>query len=340
VILSCRRFLLPRPLILLAYLLVMFGLAVSPSPAAAAAAERAAVDSLVPHDRDDLLAIQTQVEEVIQKVLPCTVAVRVGSSSGSGVIVRPDGYVLTAGHVSGKPGQEVTVIFSDGRQVKGKTLGANHGADSGLIKLTGEGPWPFAEMGRSADLKRGEWCLALGHPRGYIRGRTPVVRLGRVEEVTERFIRTDCVLVGGDSGGPLFDMHGRVIGIHSRIGEPLEQNLHVPVDTYRDTWDRLARAEVWGSRLNPRLGITLDEQSKDCRIKEIIPGRAADRAGFKVGDIITQVDGQKIKNSEDLAARLGPNRSGDEVVVEVRRGEEVVSLKLPVGRRRRGPPRD
>ena len=195
-----RQFLLHRRLFLLAWLLVMFGLAASPSPAPAAEErsptkdnrQSAAVDTLIPHDREDLLAIQTQVEEVIRKVVSCTVAVSVGGSSGSGVIVRPDGYVLTAGHVSAEPGREVTVVFADGRRVKGKTLGANHGPDSGLIKITEEGPWPFAEMGRSADLKPGQWCVAIGHPRGYIRGRTPVVRLGRIQEGTDRLIRTDC----------------------------------------------------------------------------------------------------------------------------------------------------
>jgi serine protease Do len=347
VIALCRLFLLYRRPFLLVWLLVTFGLGASPS-AATAAEERiptqekrypAVLDTLIPQNRQDLLAIQLQVEEVITKVLPCTVAVRVGGSSGSGVIVRADGYVLTAGHVSAEPGRDVTLIFSDGRRVKGKTLGANHGPDSGLIKITEEGPWPFAEMGRSTDLKPGQWCVALGHPGGYKTGRTPVVRFGRVLEITDRFIQTDCALVGGDSGGPLFDMHGRVIGIHSRIGEDMKQNIHVPADTYRDTWDRLARAEVWGSRLNGRFGMKLDEESKNCRIKDIVPGLAADRAGFKVGDVITQVDGRKINNSEDLAAQLRRNRPPDEeVVVKVQRGEETVSLKLVVGRRGRRPP--
>ncbi|MCL6480244.1 MAG: trypsin-like peptidase domain-containing protein, partial [Firmicutes bacterium] len=74
------------------------------------------------------------------------------------------------------------------------------------------------------------------------------VRLGRVQWRNENLIRTDCTLVGGDSGGPLFDMHGKVIGIHSRIGPSLATNLHVPVNTYRQTWDRLAQGEVWGGR--------------------------------------------------------------------------------------------
>jgi serine protease Do len=266
----------------------------------------------------------------------------VGNASGSGVIVNEDGYVLTAGHVSERADREVTILLSDGRRVKGKTLGANRGMDSGLIKITDEGPWPFAEMGKSSELKPGQWCVATGHPGGYKPGRTPVVRLGRVLAVTDRVVQTDCALVGGDSGGPLFDLEGRVIGIHSRIGGPIFANLHIPVDTYQTTWDRLARAEVWGSQFGrgpngSYLGFQIDGESKDCRVSEVVSGAPADKAGFKVGDVITGLDGQKISNSEDLVSRLrrmGPR----EVSIEVLRGKETLTLKLVVSAGRRGRP--
>jgi serine protease Do len=194
-------------------------------------------------------------------------------------------------------------------------------------------------MARSADLKPGQWCIATGHPGGYKTGRTPPVRLGRVLNATDRLIQTDCTLVGGDSGGPLFDLQGRVIGIHSRIGGPITANIHVPVDTYRDTWDRLARAEIWGSRIGGRgptganPGLQVDGESKDCRVSEVVPGGPADKAGFKVADVITKFDGQKITNSEDLVVLIRRKRPGDEVAVEVLRGQEVVTLKLVLGRR-------
>src|SRR5205807_1727365 len=97
----------------------------------------------------------------------------------------------------------------------------------------------------SADLKKGQWVITVGHPGGFRPDRSPPVRLGRVIESTKSLVRTDCTIVGGDSGGPLFDMTGKVVGIHSRIGAPLSANIHVPVDTYRDTWDRLVKGEVW-----------------------------------------------------------------------------------------------
>src|SRR5262249_9497642 len=149
----------------------------------------AALEKPAPENLEDLKAIQAQVHDVVEKVLPCTVGVRVGGASGSGVIIHEDGYVLTAGHVSGQPDREATLLLSDGRRVKGKTLGANRDIDSGLIKITEGGKWPFVEMGQSAELKRGQWCVATGHPRGYIPNRPPPVRLGRVLDATNRLIR-------------------------------------------------------------------------------------------------------------------------------------------------------
>lgn len=307
----------------------------------------AVLEKPAPENVEDLQAIQAQVQAVVQKVLPCTVGVRAGSAWGSGVIVREDGYVLTAGHVSSQPNREVTLMLMDGRRVKGKTLGANHGVDSGLIKITEEGTWPFAPMGNSADLKPGNWCIAAGHPGGYKSGRTPVVRLGRVLNGTDRLIQTDCTLVGGDSGGPLFDLQGRVIGVHSRIGSPLTANIHVPVDTYRNTWERLTKAEVWGSRLDGRgrnsayFGLQIDTESKDCRVSEITLGAPADKAGFKVDDVITRFDGQKIASSEDLVVQARSKRPGEEITVEVLRDQQTVTLKLVIGRREgrpSGPP--
>ena len=95
--------------------------------------------------------------------------------------------MLTAGHVSGAPGRDVTVTLPDGKTVKGKTLGRNAVADSGLVKITEERDWSFVEMGDSGELQKGQWCIAVGHPGGYKPGRTPVVRLGRVHG-TGRFL--------------------------------------------------------------------------------------------------------------------------------------------------------
>jgi serine protease Do len=202
-----------------------------------------------PESIDDLKAIETQVQSVLAKIMPAVVGVRVGPAQGSGAIVTADGYVLTAGHVIGEPDRKAEVTLPDGRKLKAKTLGHNLGIDSGMVKIEGDQEWPHVEMGKSADVKKGQWVLAIGHPRGFNANRSPVVRVGRVLLVNPMFIQTDCPLVNGDSGGPLFDMTGKVIGINSRIGPKITENMHVPVDTYRQTWDRLAKGEKWGIKL-------------------------------------------------------------------------------------------
>jgi hypothetical protein len=113
-----------------------------------------------------------------------------------------------------------------------------------------KGPFPYVEMGTSAYMRTGQYCIAVGHPGGPKLNRGMVVRVGRILINNNSFLRTDCHLVGGDSGGPLFNMRGEVIGIHSRIGSSaMSENMHVPLDTYRQTWDRLVKGDSWGGIL-------------------------------------------------------------------------------------------
>jgi serine protease Do len=292
----------------------------------------AAFDKPVPQTVQDLRIIQERVKKVVAKVSPATVGIRFGNNAGSGVIVSKDGYVLTAGHISGEADRRVTVILPDGRRLKAKTLGSNRDYDSGMIRITDEGDWPFVEMGDSEKLKKGDWCLALGHPDGYKRGRSPVLRLGRVLSLGKKTIRTDCALVGGDSGGPLFDLSGKVIGIHSRIGSGLSFNIHVPVDTYRETWDRLVKGEVWGPT-RPYIGVILTPDAKECRIAEVKKGSPAEKGGLQPDDVVLRCDKKKIGDLEGLIDLIGRHKPGDELSLEVRRGTEIVNLKVVVGNR-------
>ncbi len=169
------------PRFLFAFLL---GLAVL-SPAHADS-RPAALDKPVPQNVKDLRTIQEQVRKVLDKAMPCTVGIRIGNVAGSGVIISKDGYVMTAGHISGKPHRKVLLYLSDGRKVDGETLGSDEDIDSGMIRITEKGDWPFAEMADGSNLKPGQWCVALGHPGSVKTGRTPVVRLGRVIRAAPR----------------------------------------------------------------------------------------------------------------------------------------------------------
>jgi serine protease Do len=291
----------------------------------------------VPETVDDLKQIQSHVKTVIDKVMPAVVNIKAGMGQGSGVIISEDGYVLTAGHVSQKPNKDCLITFPDGKSVKGKTLGWNKFIDSGLIKIVKEGKYPYCEMGKSAELHKGEWCMAIGHPGGFKEGRTPPVRVGRVLDAGPMLVISDCTLVGGDSGGPLFDMHGKVIGIHSRIDFSIKKNLHVPVDTYRETWDQLAEGLFWETKTVPgtaaaRLGLQADPKASDCKILKLDDGSPAEKAGLKINDIITQIDGKKITTFEDLQTEIGRRKPGDTVRLVVRRGDETLNVEAVLGK--------
>ena len=295
----------------------------------------AALGKPVPETVEDLLAIERQVRTVAEKVSPATVGLRVGRAQGSGVIVSKDGYVLTAAHVIGKPDRRVTIVLPDGREVAGKTLGLNHAIDAGLVKITEKGDWPHAEMGEIQTVDAGDWCIATGHPGGYRVGRTPVLRLGRVIMVRGSVVQTDCTLVGGDSGGPLFDMDGKVIGVNSRIGTSTAWNFHVPISAYSDDWDRLVAGEEFGLEDGPVavLGVSGDDHPDGCKVTEVARGYPAEDVGVRVGDIITRIDGQPIRGFDGLAQRVRQKRPGDDVTLEIVRGGETIRIEARLARR-------
>lgn len=300
-----------------------------------------------PESVADLRAMQERVKAVLKKAMPAVVAIIIrdpferGTAAGSGVIISEDGYVLTAGHISQTPNQECTLLLEGGKRVKGKTLGWHKRADAGLIKITTKGKYPHLEMGDSRKLNPGDWCLTVGHPGGYKPGRPPVVRLGRILFANRALIQTDTPLVGGDSGGPLFDMNGKVIGIHSWITDQISGNMHVPVNIYRDEWDRLVKGESWGTPLGgqrpPRsqayLGITFDPESDDLKIVEVYKGKAAEKAGLKAGDVIVKIDDQKLAHRRDLTRYLISKSPGDEITVEARRDGKPVKFRVTLTRR-------
>lgn len=283
----------------------------------------------------ELKAMEQHQQELAKKLISCTVGIVVGPAHGSGVIISEDGYVMTAAHVAGKPGRQATFILPDGRMAKGKTLGMHRTLDAGLMRITDKGPWPFVEKAEPDGIEVGAWCVATGHPGGFQEGRQPVVRIGRVL-LTDKFaINTDCTLVGGDSGGPLFDMSGKVIGINSRIGRPLTANMHVPIAAYHEAWDRLIKGEAWGHfpGTGPYIGVQGDPNSSLAKVARVRPKGPAQKAGLKPGDVIQKYGDKQITDFASLQMCVNDSKPGDKVTLEVLRGEKTVKLQLVVGKR-------
>ncbi len=307
-----------------------------------------------PEDLTELKALQATVKGVVDKCTPATVAVLFGSSAGSGVIVTEDGLVLTAAHVirdyeapkkgslEGRAlpftsGKKVTIRLHDGKEVEGKTLGINAGEDSGMVQITEKGPnngkWPFIPVvAKSSAVQKGQWVVSLGHPNGPKDGRSPVARLGRVQGTTKSILRSDCTLVGGDSGGPLFDLNGGVIGIHSRIGLPISQNIHVSTDQFKVDWDKMVAGD-WVDKPPPAkaaayFGVQFaDDDEEDAWLRDVFDGPAK-KGGLEPGDTITKFNETTVKSVKQFRKLLEGAKPGDKVKITVRRGIEIKSMTV------------
>jgi serine protease Do len=311
-------------------------------PVAVVASREALPEALrqeVPESMEALRAMEGHVCELVARVAPAVVAVRVGMAIGSGVVVSPDGLVLSAAHVGGEPGREVRFTFPDGRTARGQTLGMHHGMDAGLLRITDAGPWVHVDLAEADSGAVGDWVLALGHPSGFDAERPVLARLGRIIWRADGSIRSDCTLVSGDSGGPLFDMHGRVIGIHSRISESTAANFHAPIGAYVSNWERLARGDNWGARA-PRsrawVGLRGVDHPEGCQLDRVVEDGPAYRAGLRDGDLVTRLNGRPVADYESFIRELSQTRPGQQVTLEVRRDDEAWEVEVTVESRRRG----
>lgn len=313
-----------------------------PGLAAAAPGRPYVNDKKAPENRKDLEAIQTALTSVLGKARAATVCIDLGQGSGSGVIVSEDGLILTAAHVSGGVRKDVTVIMEDGKKLKAVTLGLNSETDAAMIRITEEGKYPFIEVDREDTARLGDWVFSLGHSGGFDKERGSVVRLGRLVRMAESTIQSDCTLIGGDSGGPLFDLQGRLIGIHSRVGQQLQVNMHVPTSVFVKNWDALLKSEFVGegpfakkpekgkgflglaSEAHPDGGLKVTKVGKDT---------PAAKADIREGDILLKLNGTDLKTREQLQETLKEMAEGDPLEFAATRDGKPLTFKLKLGAR-------
>ncbi len=275
----------------------------------------------------ELIRVQKKVQSVVAKNMEATVSLSDGLGAGSGVIVSEDGLILTAAHVIATA-RDYTVSFPSGRQAIARPLGKHMHADAAMLKMVDPGPWPFVEIGISSKVKTGDWAIVMGHSGGYELGRKPPVRTGRVLRRRAKQLVTDAVLIGGDSGGPLFNLEGELIGIHSSIGDTVAENRHVTIDTFHDSWDRLVKGDIWGKLPSlkreqpikrPVIGVTVDHAAPNAKITQVQPGSPADRIGIKAGDVVVEFDDVAISSSRQLVELIKRKEVGDICTITVRR---------------------
>lgn len=282
--------------------------------------------------------IEAAIQNVAARNRDACVAISDGVGFGSGVIVSSDGLILTAGHVMSTDLLEYEVYFSNGKSANARRLGRNLDVDSGMIKLDGRSDWPHVKIGASDDLEQGEWLVSLGHSGGFELGRKPPVRSGRLLAVKGHQLITDAVLIGGDSGGPLFNLAGELVGIHSSIGDAVSQNRHARIEEFLRDWDRLVKGDSWG-QLPPlvsndstvpkaELGVRVDLEAGRAKINFVKPGSPAARIGLRSNDVVIQFDGEIITDGRHLIRAVQKHVPADTCFIKIDRNDEILNLEV------------
>jgi serine protease Do len=267
-------------------------------------------------------------------------------AQGSGFIVSPDGLIMTNAHVV-KGAKEVTVKLTDRREYRAKVLGADAKTDIAVLKIDAKN-LPTLALGNTKDLKVGEWVLAIGSPFGFESTVTAGVVSAKGRSLPDDsyvpFIQTDVAVNPGNSGGPLLNTRGEVVGINSQIysrsGGYQGVSFAIPIDVAVQVKDQIVAT---GKATHARLGVAVQEvnqafadsfkldKPEGALVSNIEKGGPGDKAGLKAGDVIRKVDGQPIVSSGDLPAVIGQQTPGKKVTLEVWRQGERQELSAKLG---------
>ncbi len=265
---------------------------------------------------------------------------------GSGFIIDPNGVILTNNHVV-DGADEVTVHLTDKREFKAKVLGADPKTDIAVIKIEGK-DLPVVKLGKSENVKVGEWVAAIGAPFGLDNTVTAGIVSAKSRNLPDEqfvpFIQTDVAVNPGNSGGPLFNMKGEVIGINSQIfstsGGFMGLSFAIPIDLAVQIKDELmkngkvsrGRLGILMQQLTPELAKSFNlKDAKGALIAQIEKDGPADKAGLRDGDIVVEYNGKPIADIRELSQTVASTKPGAKVKVKAMREGKPVSLVIVVG---------
>jgi len=278
-------------------------------------------------------------------------------SLGSGFIISPDGYILTNDHVAGNA-EEITVTLTSGEEYQAELVGSDQISDIALLKISGE-EFPHLNLGNSDDVLIGEWVIALGNPFGLFEvADKPTVTVGvvsatgmnlRAQEghAYRGMIQTDAAINSGNSGGPLMNSLGEVIGVNAVIYTPNQGSIGlgfaIPINRVKTVVAELKRS----GKIDREYWTGLEFQAVDRRIaryfglsrvegviiSNVKQGSPAARAGFEVGDIILEANGEEVDDVYSLVAILDEAQTGDLIRFQVFRDRKTVEKSLRLERR-------
>jgi serine protease Do len=251
---------------------------------------------------------------------------------GSGFIVSGDGYIITNAHVV-ENAEVVTVRMTDRREYKAKVVGTDKPTDIAVLKIEAKS-LPTVKLGRSADVNVGEWVVAIGSPFGFENSVSAGIMSAKARSLPDasytQFLQTDVAVNPGNSGGPLFNLAGEVIGINSQIysrtGGFQGISFAIPIETALSVKDQIVRD---GKVTRGRIGVTVQEvnatlaesfgldRPRGALVSGVEPGAPGEKAGLQVGDIITRYDGKAIERSADLPMLVAVTPTGAKASMEV-----------------------
>ncbi|MCB2060509.1 MAG: DegQ family serine endoprotease [Novosphingobium sp.] len=280
---------------------------------------------------------------------------REAQSLGSGFIISADGYVVTNNHVIVADGrgevESITVTMPDGTEYPAKLVGRDTASDLAVLKVNAGKTLPFVKFGDSSHARVGDWVIAIGNPFGL--GGT--VTSGIISAVYRnigsgspygRYIQTDASINRGNSGGPMFDMKGQVIGINNAIFSPTGGSVGIgfaiPAEIAAPIVEKLKKGETiergyLGVRiqgLNEDLADSLGiAHNKGEFVQAVEPGQAADKAGIKPGDVVVKVDGKEVTQEQTLSYLVANTEPGSRVSIELIRNGKRMTVNATVGTR-------
>ncbi|TNE40112.1 MAG: Do family serine endopeptidase [Sphingomonadales bacterium] len=279
---------------------------------------------------------------------------RQAQSLGSGFLISSDGYIVTNNHVvspgaRGASVDSITVTLTNREEYEAKLIGRDPATDLAVLKITGKKPFPFVKFGDSTKARVGDWVVAIGNPYA-LSGTVTAGIISAVHRNTggtyDRFIQTDASINQGNSGGPMFDMNGNVIGINSQILSPSGGNVGigfaipseqaVPVIETLRKGEKVQRGYL-GVQISP-LGDDMADslglaKNRGEFVQSVEPGQGAEKAGIKAGDVIVRVSGREVTPDETLSFLVSNLPIGSKVPIDIIRNGKAMTLTAVVGER-------
>ncbi|BDU51713.1 DegQ family serine endoprotease [Haliovirga abyssi] len=269
---------------------------------------------------------------------------------GSGFIISEDGYIVTNNHVV-DGADKIKVTLNDKSTYSAKLIGTDKDTDIAILKIKSNKKFKYLTLGNSSKLEVGQWAIAIGNPFGLNNTMTVGIisakgRSGMGIENYENFIQTDASINPGNSGGPLVDINGNVIGINTAIlsksGGNMGIGFAIPIDMVKPIKNSLIKngkvergwlgvsIQPLNDKMAEKFGL---KDTKGALIGEVLKGTPAEKAGLKRGDIVLQINGEKVKDYNDLRNKIGAAAPGTKVDLRILRNRKKINIRVKLGKK-------